>query len=317
MSWGPPLAFASKLTMRSAMASSLPDPALRDALQSRLDTARELATEAAALLMAYRADLAHMAVHKKGAVDLVTAADEACERKVLGSLAAAFPNDLIIGEEGGGHGPADARLVWFIDPLDGTTNFVSGLSHFCVSLGLAARDPFTSALEPVLGVIAAPALVLPGATMPGALWSGALSLGATRETFAATLTTRLACSPATTLEAALAATGFPYDRQRTADDLVRPLAPALKRVLCIRRLGSAALDLAGVADGTFGLYWEPRLKPWDFVAGAALVLEAGGRVTDLQGGPGYMDSCNVFASNGHLHERFLAEVLAADPGPPT
>lgn len=297
------------------MASSLPEPALRDALQSRLDTARELATGAAALLMDHRADLAHVAVHKKGAVDLVTAADEACERLVLGSLAAAFPDDLIIGEEGGADGPADAPFTWFIDPLDGTTNFVSGLSHFCVSLGLAHRADATSSLKPVLGVIAAPALVLPGATTPGALWSGARSLGATRETFAGTLTTRLACSPATTLEAALAATGFPYDRQHTADDLVRPLAPALKRVLCIRRLGSAALDLAGVADGTFGLYWEPRLKPWDFVAGAALVLEAGGRVTDLSGGPGYMASCNVFASNGHLHDRFLAEVLTAPAGP--
>lgn len=302
------------------MAPSLPDPALREALQSRLDSARGLALEAAALLMDHRADLGHLDVHMKGAVDLVTAADEACERLVLGALASAFPDDLVIGEEGGGHGPADAPFVWFVDPLDGTTNFVSGLSHFCVSLGLALRSP-ANRLEPVLGVIAAPALVLPGASTPGALWSGARSLGATRQTFASTHTIPLACSPATTLESALAATGFPYDRQRTAHDLVRPLEPALERVLCIRRLGSAALDLAGVADGTFGLYWEPRLKPWDFVAGAALVLEAGGRVTDLTGGPGYMDSCNVLASNGRLHDRFLAEVLlpAASPmtGPAT
>lgn len=298
------------------MASSLSEPALRDALQSRLDCARQVATEAAALLMSHRADLSHLDVHKKGAVDLVTAADKACEDLVLTSLSAAFPDDLIIGEEGGGRGPADAPFTWFIDPLDGTTNFVSGLSHFCVSLGLAHTSHATPQ-EPVLGVIAAPALVLPGATTPGALWSGARSIGATRETFAGTLTTRLACSPATTLEAALAATGFPYDRQRTAQSLARPLAPALERVLCIRRLGSAALDLAGVADGTFGLYWEPRLKPWDFVAGAALVLEAGGRVTDLHGGPGYMASCDVFASNGHLHDRFLAEVLTPSSGPPT
>lgn len=287
------------------------DDSLHEALALRLDVARKVATEAAGLLTAHRAHLGALDVHKKGAVDLVTAADEECERLVLGSLSARFPEDRIVGEEGGDLGPPDAELTWIVDPLDGTSNFVHGLSHFCVSIGLARRSaagPLT--IVPVLGVIAAPALVLPGATSMGALWSGARGLGARRSTLTGEASRTLAVSTATRLEDTLAATGFPYDRQHHSVSLTTPIELALRYVHCVRRLGSAALDLAFVADGTFGLYWEPRLKPWDFAAGAALVLEAGGRVTDLDGGPDFMASCDVFASNGHLHEPFLERVLA-------
>jgi myo-inositol-1(or 4)-monophosphatase len=290
------------------MRSAMTDEPLDEALSLRLDVARRVATEAATLLMSHRAHLGALDVHKKGVVDLVTLADEQCEALVLSALARAFPDDRIIGEEGGGLGPTDAELTWVVDPLDGTSNFVHGLSHFCVSIGLAQHT--ANGTTPVLGAIAAPAIVLPGATSMGALWSGARGLGATRTSLTGDHSRSLSVSPAERLEDALAATGFPYDRQRSSLSLTAPVEFALRYVHCVRRLGSAALDLALVADGTFGLYWEPRLKLWDFVAGAALVLEAGGRVTDLDGGPDFMRSCDVFASNGPLHEPFLELVLA-------
>jgi myo-inositol-1(or 4)-monophosphatase len=279
------------------------------ALSRRLALAVDVAREAAALLMHHRGRLTEVAF--KGAVDLVTEADRGAERLVLERLAAALPEDLLVGEEGGGAGPAEAPFAWFVDPLDGTTNFVHGLPHFCVSLGLTWRASPLTPLEPVLGVIAAPALAPLGASALGTLWSGALGLGATRSGLASTtdLVIPLAVSRVDTLDRALVATGFPYDRQDTSLALIRPLEAALHRVHCVRRLGSAALDLAQVADGTFAAYWEPRLKPWDLAAGVALVREAGGRVTDLGGGDSILESGDVLATNGLLHEPFLREIL--------
>jgi len=226
----------------------------------------------------------------KGAVDLVTIADRESETFVIAALHAAFPDDHIIGEEGGGAGPADADFVWYVDPLDGTTNFVHGLPHFAVSLGCVYRG------DPAVGVILAPVL--------GDVWSAALGQGATKNG------QPIAVATDQTLRRSLVATGFPYDRTTDAEALARRVARALAHCLDVRRLGSAALDLAQVADGTFGAYWEPRLKPWDLAAGVVIVREAGGRVTDLAGGDTLLASGDVLATNGLLHAAFLADVLA-------
>jgi myo-inositol-1(or 4)-monophosphatase len=163
----------------------------------------------------------------------------------------------------------------------------------------------------VLGVIAAPALTRLDDTTLGTLWSGGPTLGATRASLfdPSRPTTPLAVSTVDTLERALVATGFPYDRQQTAADLVAPLLKALRRVQCVRRLGSAALDLAHLADGTFSAYWEPRLQPWDLAAGVALVRAAGGKVTDLAGGDTMLATGNVLATNGLLHTAMLTDVM--------
>ncbi len=275
----------------------------------RLGVAREAAALGARVLSDHRGRLTSVAW--KGAVDLVTSADTASERLVIATLAAAFPGDEIIGEEGGHAGGRDASApaadwVWYIDPLDGTTNFVHGLPHFAVSIGAAYRG------EPVVGVIAAPALAT--------TWYGAQGTGAFRVAHAPngdggspgpapdTTPVPIAVSTTTELQRALVATGFPYDRIHTADSLVGPVARALAKCLCLRRLGSASLDLAYVAEGAFGAFWEPRLKPWDYAAGVALIREAGGRVTDLAGGRDIWSS-NILATNGHLHAAFLAEVI--------
>lgn len=265
--------------------AAIPEPS---ELARRRASAEAIAREAAAILMRHRGHLT--AVTWKGAVDLVTIADRESETFVIGALHAAFPEDRIIGEEGGGAGPADADFVWYVDPLDGTTNFVHGLPHFAVSLGCVHR------CQPVVGVIHAPAL--------DSVWSAATGQGAQKNGHAIQVATH------ETLRRALIATGFPYDRTTDAETLARRVARALTHCLDLRRLGSAALDLAQVADGTFGAYWEPRLKPWDLAAGVAIVREAGGRVTDLTGGDTMLASGDVLASNGLLHEAFLADVLA-------
>lgn len=252
----------------------------------RRDVAEVVAREAAALLMSFKG---HASVSWKGVGDLVTAADQAAEAHVIRRLAEAFPDDRIIGEEGGGHG-GDADWVWYVDPLDGTTNFVCGLPHFAVSLGAFFCG------RPAVGVVVAPEL--------GRAFVGARGLGATCNG----VPIHVAAEPQ--LTRVLAATGFPYDRSTTSQSLVLPLERALVRCLDVRRLGSAALDLCLVADGTFGVYWEPRLKPWDFAAGVLLVEEAGGQVSDHHGGDGYLTSCGVLASNGHVHAQFLRDVLA-------
>jgi myo-inositol-1(or 4)-monophosphatase len=266
-------------------------------LLRRRAVAEAVARDAAAILTRHRGRLTDVAY--KGAVDLVTAADRESEAFVIAALAGAFPEDRIVGEEGGGAGPAEADFVWYVDPLDGTTNFVHGLPHFAVSLGAAYRG------ELVLGAIHAPALALPDAPRdPGVTWSAASGLGASRNG------RPIAVSPTATLSRALVATGFPYDRQQFSVELAARVERALKTCLCLRRLGSASLDLAQVADGTFGAFWEPRLKPWDLAAGVPIVREAGGQVSDLEGGQSFLTSGNLLATNGHLHSAFLAEVLS-------
>ncbi|MCC6620050.1 MAG: inositol monophosphatase [Deltaproteobacteria bacterium] len=259
-----------------------------DAIARRRDAALVIAREAAALLQTYK--LAPDA-HLKGVGDLVTAADKASEVHILGRLGALFPDDAVIAEEGGARERADAEWLWCVDPLDGTTNFVHGLPHYGVSIGALHRG------VPTVGVIVAPEL-------GPRVWVAGRGLGATVDG------RPIRVSANDRLDLALVATGHPYDRSWRAAEIIPAVGRALTHCLDVRRLGSAALDLAHVAQGTFGVFWEPRLKVWDLVAGVVLVEEAGGRVSDHAGGDGYLDSGDVVASNGVLHERFLRDVIA-------
>ncbi len=270
----------------------LPRASLPSAFALRRTFAEAIAVEAAAILTRHRGLLTD--VTWKGVLDLVTIADRESEAFVLGKLGEHFPHDRVIGEEGGGIGPADAEFVWYVDPLDGTTNFVHGLPHFAVSLGCAYRG------ELVVGVVHAPALALPNAAN-GITWSAAHGLGATRNGHA------IAVNDHTTLRRTLVATGFGADRTNTPT-LAQRVGRALTHTLDIRRLGSAALDLCHVADGTFGAYWEGYLKPWDIAAGVVIVREAAGRVTDFAGGADMLGG-ELVATNGRLHAEFMTAVL--------
>lgn len=232
------------------------------------------------------------AVRKKGAIDLVTDFDLRSEALLRRRMGEAFPSHALVAEEGDDR--VEGELVWYVDPLDGTTNFAHGHFFFCVSLGLARRG------RPVLGVVHAPAL--------GATWAGAIGHGCARD--GAPCRT----SSASALSDALVATGFPYDRATSDENNLREAAHIVPQVQGIRRCGSAALDLALVADGTYDGYWEQKVQPWDVCAGVALILAAGGAVTSYDGGPADVRSGRLVATNGPLHPALLGAVQAARNG---
>lgn len=226
-------------------------------------------------------------VDRKGAVDLVTELDLRSEALIRDQLERQVPGVPVLAEEGGGGAGATTR--WIVDPLDGTTNFVHGLPHFAVSIALEHEGRLLVGC--VLDV------------MRGECWSAGAGLGATCSGRPARV------SATTTLSDALLATGFPYDRRERAAALLRPVEEMLRLSQGIRRAGAAALDLAWVAGGRLDGFWELGLAPWDVAAGALLVQEAGGRVTQPDGGDLRLDGAAVLASNGRIHEA-MASALA-------
>lgn len=246
---------------------------------AELRVAREAAAAAAALIVARGgAD----EVREKGRADLVTAVDEAAERAVAGVVRAAFPDDRVVGEElSSEHVHAGRR--WYVDPIDGTTNFVHGHPFACVSIAFADDDGLAAA------VIHAPLL---GEVFHAVRGGGAF----------------VNDRPIRVTEVdepgrALLATGFPFKRGKgELDAYMLLVADAVRQTQDVRRAGSAALDLAFVAAGRVEGFFEMGLAPWDVAAGMLLVHEAGGRVT---GWPGDahppLHSGRVLASNGRIH----------------
>jgi myo-inositol-1(or 4)-monophosphatase len=234
-------------------------------------------------------------------INLVTEYDKRSEALIVERLASAFPADRIVAEEGsivaGSAGDASKR-IWYVDPLDGTTNFAHGLPLFSVSLGLVVEG------RAALGVVAAPVL---GWTFAGTTTGGGSTFNG--KPIAPSLTEQLS--------RALLVTGFPYARNPIQDNLAEWTA-FTAAAQGTRRLGSAALDLCFVACGWLDGYWERALHPWDLVAGAAIVEGAGGRATDLDGSPFDGRTGRVLASNGRLHEQMtsvLHEVASRSNAP--
>lgn len=263
---------------------------------NELWAARRIAAEAGAILRA-GAGRGHASDRKRTAVDLVTEYDRRAEAHVVGALAAAFPDDEVVAEEGGGQPGASGRR-WLVDPLDGTTNFAHGLPFFCVSIALEDR---AGALA---GVVEAPAL---GWTFFAARGGGAFFVERERRLDER----RLVVSDRAALGQSLLATGFPYDTAASADNNLAEWAHLYPRTQGVRRVGAAALDLCFVAAGWIDGYWEMKLKPWDVAAGALLVAEAGGRISDYGGGAFGSDGGEIVASNGRLHEELLATLATA------
>lgn len=228
----------------------------------------------------------------KGDVDLVTIADRTVEAFLQEALLTAFPNHGIYGEEGA-RDRLDAEYRWYVDPLDGTTNFAHGFPHFCISMGLEHRP---AGLAPekdgpiVAGVIFDP--------LREELFVGERGRGAQ-------LNGRpIQVSPATHLGESLVATGFP-SRKRHENPNVHFYHEITMRTHGVRRAGSAALDLAYVACGRMEAFWEFNLNPWDTAAGILLVEEAGGTVTDFSGNYRKLDSHEILASNQSIHGELL------------
>jgi myo-inositol-1(or 4)-monophosphatase len=222
---------------------------------------------------------------KGSPTNLVTEMDSRAEALIVDRLLGAFPDDAILAEERGAAAGRSGRR-WIIDPLDGTTNYAHGVPIFAVSIALEVGGRVQ------LGVVYDP--------NQGELFVAERGAGAFCND------ARLTVSAATTLDASLLATGFPYDIRVKHDNNLREYAAFAVRARGVRRLGSAVLYLAWVAAGRFDGYWELRLGPWDVAAGGLMVEEAGGRLTAITGGPLDLEAPTVIASNGHIHDAILA-----------
>jgi myo-inositol-1(or 4)-monophosphatase len=246
----------------------------------------------------------------KGDVDLVTVADRTVEKLIKGRLAEAFPEHGVYGEEGTRE-RMSGEFRWYVDPLDGTTNFAHGFPQFCVSMGLEQRSA-TSGSE-LDGTLVAAVIYDP---MRDELYTAERGRGATLNG------KPLHVSRIPDLAESLIATGFP-SRKRHDSPNAHFYQEFTLRSHGVRRAGSAALDLAFVASGRLEAFWEFNLNPWDTAAGVLLVEEAGGRVSNFAGDAFQLDSKEILASNGLIHDEltglfrqmFAGQDLAPIPTP--
>ena len=234
---------------------------------------------------------AGVAASEKARGDWVTEWDFASEHAILEVLARRTPEIAVLGEETGG---LRADTMWAVDPLDGTKNFTRGFPVVGVSVGLVDRG------EPVAGVVIAPWL--------GLEFSAERGRGAFRNGEALPRLERL--DPAL----AMVATGFPFRRKQRAGRYLRAFERALTRFEDLRRAGAASLDLAWTASGTFSGFFELGLGTWDVLAGAVLVREAGGVVSDWEGGDGWLESGDILAGAPGVHEALVEIAAEASQG---
>ncbi|MCP4356769.1 MAG: inositol monophosphatase [Chloroflexi bacterium] len=229
-------------------------------------------------------------VEKSSALDWVTQFDQAAEELISRRLQSAFPDHTLVGEEGGAQN-SGREYTWYIDPLDGTTNFAHNFPVFCVSMALYAG------VKPLVGVIYDP--------MRDECFTAVTNQGAFLITNNTTHPLRI--TQTDTLIRSLVATGFPYDRHMSEQNNINEFGRFLRQVHGMRRAGSAALDMAYVAAGRLDGYWEFKLNNYDVAAGILLVQEAGGTVTDMHGRPALIaPQVALVASNGVIHSQMLA-----------
>ncbi len=268
------------------MSPARPDPAW-------LATAIEIVRRAGEIQLAGQAEGFH--VDKKGARDLVTEVDVACERMGLEVLAERFPTHGILAEEAGGSCEDGGSHRWVFDPLDGTTNYAHHVPAFCASLALEVDG------EAVVAAVFDPTHdeLYTAARGEGAWMNGR----------------PLRVSTVKRLIDALLVTGFPYDLQRDPVELLQVFGAMLKSAQAVRRFGAAALDLCHVAAGRYEGFWERRLWPWDVAAGTLIVREAGGQVTNMDGDPFDPGAGQLLATNGLVHEAMLKVIAVAGCAP--
>ena len=221
----------------------------------------------------------------KGTIDLVTSVDQESERTIVNFIHGKFPEHSILAEEETDLRGAQYEYRWIIDPLDGTTNFVHGYPQFCVSIALEHNS------RVVIGLVYDP--------IRGECFKAALGQGATLND------KPIRASTTVELGKSLLATGFPYDRRDFANFYLTYFKAFMIRCQGIRRSGSAALDLCYVACGRLDGFWELKLKPWDIAAGALIVTEAGGMLSDFSGKSFALWSQETLASNRFIHDEMV------------
>lgn len=247
-----------------------------------LRTGLRAAYEAGGILSSHFGNLKN--ISKKGVIDLVTEADIASEKMITGIIRKAFPDHEILAEEGG-RLRGETNACWIIDPLDGTVNFSHNLPIYCISIAFSVDN------EVKIGIVFNPS--------DGELFTAIEGKGALLNN------KPIAVSATQKINDSLLATGFPYDVRDRLSAVTKRLKSCLDAAQGVRRLGSAALDLCYVACGRFDGFWEENLRPWDMAAGALIVQQAGGRVTDYADTPFGIYQKQTLASNGHIHSQVL------------
>jgi myo-inositol-1(or 4)-monophosphatase len=228
-----------------------------------------------------------LTVETKGSEDFVSEVDRKAEKIIVDTILSAYPTHGILGEEFG-EKPGEEDLVWIIDPLDGTANFLHGLPHFAISIALQRQGKIEH------GIIYDPMLQ--------EMFTATRGKGAQLNNY------RIRTTQKKSLAGCLIGTGFPYRQKSAFPSYQETFQRIFEQASDIRRAGSAALDLAYVAAGRLDGYWEMGLKPWDIAAGALLVKEAGGIVSDFQGGEDFLTSGNIVAASSRLFKPFLQQV---------
>ena len=251
-----------------------------------LSVAVEAAKAGGEILMSYFRQGVSIRCKGGESADLVSEADVNAEQAVIRIIHQTFPDHAILGEESATETDPNSPALWVIDPLDGTTNFLHNVPHFAVSIGYFEYG------QPVCGVIWNPARV--------DLYTAWKGHGATHNGRA------IRVSPSDRLDESLIGTGFPVKRDAKIDATLGAIEELFGlNIHCIRRFGSAALDLCQVASGLYGAYFEYQLSAWDFAAGMLIVQEAGGLVTNGRGEPLTLKRSSILASNGLLHPQMV------------
>ncbi len=248
-----------------------------------LNTAVRAARRAAAIIQRASNNLDLVSPEKKGHNDFVSEVDRAAERAIIETILEAYPKHAILAEESGSHG--DSEYVWIVDPLDGTTNFLHGFPQYAVSIALMHKGVITQ------GVVYDPCR--------NDLFTATRGVGAFLND------RRLRVSKVRELSDALVGTGFPFTDFKHLDTYVEIFRDLTQKAGGVRRPGAAALDLAYVACGRFDGFFEFNLKQCDLAAGALLVTEAGGLVTDLNGEENYLESGDVLCGNPRVFGQML------------
>ncbi len=257
-----------------------------------VNIALRAARKAGELILHYTEKLDHITVESKSHNDFVTEVDRAAEQEIIYHLRKAYPDHGIMGEEGGIQPGKDegAEYMWVIDPLDGTTNYIRGIPHYAVSIGCVFKGRLEHAVivDPVRQE----------------------EFTASRGHGAQLNDRRIRVSKRKSLDGALLATGIPYRsrQQENIDSYLSSMKALCECTAGIRRAGAASLDLAYVAAGRVDGFWEIGLREWDIAAGALLIQEAGGLISDFKGGHDFLKSGNIVCGNPKVFKAMLQKI---------
>ncbi|MGD9489206.1 MAG: inositol monophosphatase [Calditrichaceae bacterium] len=252
-----------------------------------INTAKKAAIEAGKILTQHFGNLEKNQIREKTKNDFLSFVDENSEKAILSVIQDAWPDHNILAEEGGEINQ-DSPYKWIIDPLDGTRNYICGIPVFSVSIGLQFDG------EMILGIVYDP-------IREEMFW-------AEKDKGAFLNDRRIRVTDNENLSDSIIATGFPFKSKQFLPDYLKSFEKIFNDCNGIRRLGSAAIDLAYVAAGRFDGYWELGLSPWDMAAGVILIKEAGGMMTDFWNQPYYLNNTYVVASNGKIHSQIAERV---------